>query len=146
MKKSGIALVLLIFVPLGYCSLPMASVASLTVQVVDQNDRKITRDASVTFFDAKGVPIVTIKSGDAGSWDHSLHWWAHSQHDDAIHKLRTKDALRTASARVQASGCEPMTIAVQIERRYEALNFSPHGGGPASFHYTFQKKVALRCP
>ena len=143
MKKFAIGFVLLLAGALGYCGLPLTSVATLTVALEDQMGTKITSDASVTFLDVANQPIITIRSREPGSWSNSLHWWAHSSH--ATSKLRPRDAQRATSARIEARNCESVTIPVQLVREYHAPSIMPHGAGPAFFLYTFNQKVALRC-
>ena len=142
MKKFAVV-VLLVAGVLGYCSLPLTSVASLTVIVTDQTAGKITKDAAVTFLDAADKPITTIRSGTPGSWDNALHWWAHSSHSTSL--LHPRDAQRATSARIEARNCDSVTIPVKLARRYESMSVMPHGAGAAYFLYTFEQKVALRC-
>jgi len=143
MKKIAITVVLLIAVALGYCSLPLSSIATLMIRLTDQTGRKITSGAAVTFLDAAGTPIATVRTGDRGSWDNTLHWWTHSHHSTSAQ--RTSDALRATSARVTATGCDSATIPVLLVRRYEPIDFAPHGGGPAYYVHTFDSSVVLTC-
>lgn len=143
MKWFGLSLLLLLVALLGYCSLPLTSVATLTVSVSDQSGKKITSGATATFLDAHGAAITTVASGDAGSWDNSLHWWSHSHH--ATSRLRPSDARRAAAVRIAATGCEAVTLPVSLQRHYEPLSLMPHGGGPAYLLYTFQGTAVLLC-
>lgn len=143
MKKLAIALVLLIAASLGYCSLPLRSVALLTLRLTDQAGRPIKTGGKATFLDAKGAEITSIASGQPGSWDNALHWWAHSHHSTSL--LRPVDAKRAAAVRVEAAGCESTQIPVSLVRTYEPLSFAPHGGGPAYFIYRFERDIVLTC-
>ena len=127
----------------AYCSLPVTSVAVLTLTLSDQTGRKIVADAAATYRDADGAPIVSITFETPSSWDNNLHWWSHSQH--ATSTLRPDDAKRAASVEISAKGCETATILVALERHYEALSFAPHGGGAAYFIYRFDRDVVLQC-
>jgi hypothetical protein len=136
----------LFLVPLGstaYCSLPLTSVAVLTVTLTDQTGRKIDADATATFFDADGEAIVTITSEMPSSWDNNLHWWSHSKHRTST--LRPEDAKRAVEVEVTAKGCEEVKVPVALERQYEPLSFAPHGGGAAYFIYRFDRDVVLQC-
>jgi hypothetical protein len=143
MKKSSIAFILLVSGLLGYCSLPLRSVALLTVGLEDQGGRPIKTGGKATFLDTSGTEITSIASGEPGSWDNKLHWWAHSHHDTS--RLRPEDAKRAATVRVEAAGCESTQIPVSLVRTYEPLSFAPHGGGPAHFIYRFERDIVLTC-
>ncbi len=139
LKKSLLAVFLLIVATLVTCALPLTSVATLTLSVTDQTGRKITGDASATFLDAARASIVRVTP----QWDNHIHWWSHSSH--ASSTLRPADAQRAVSARVEAKDCEPQTVPVVLQRRYQPPSVMPHGGGPAYYHYTFERAVVLRC-
>lgn len=143
MKKAALALVLLIAASLGYCSLPLRSVALLTIGLTDQGGRPIKAGGKATFLDAKGAEITSIASGEPGSWDNKLHWWAHSHHRTS--RLRPDDAKRAVTVRVEATGCVQATAPVSLVRTYEPLSFAPHGGGPAYFIYRFERDLVLTC-
>lgn len=139
-------LLILFFLPLGgvaYCSLPLTSVAVLTLTLTDQTGRKIGAGAAATYRDAEGAPIVSITFETPSSWVNNLHWWSHSQHRTST--LRPEDARRAVAVEISAEGCETATIPVALERHYEALSFSPHGGGAAYFIYSFDRDVVLQC-
>jgi hypothetical protein len=142
MKKLLAALLILIGGTIAYFSLPLTSVAVLTVTLTDQNGGKITADATATYLDGTGSPIVSIAFG-LPSWDNNLHWWAHSRHPAS--KMRPEDAKRAAAVRIEAKGCEAATIPVTLERSYEPLSLMPHGGGAAYFIYRFDRNVVLQC-
>jgi hypothetical protein len=143
MRTFAIAFVLLVVALLGYCSLPLRSVAILTVSLADQGGRPIKSGAKATFLDAKGAEITSIASGSPGSWDNKLHWWAHTHHDTS--RMRPVDAKRATAVRLDAAGCESTTVPVVLDRTYEPLSFAPHGGGAAYFIYRFERDVALAC-
>lgn len=125
-----------------YFSLPLTSVAVLTVTLTDQNGGKIKADATATYLDGGGNAIVTIAFG-LPSWDNNLHWWAHSRHPSST--LRPDDAKRAASVKIEAKGCEATSIPVVLERSYEPPSPMPHGGGAAYFIYRFDRSVVLQC-
>ena len=143
MRKFLLALFLLPLGSMAYCSLPLNSVAVLTLTLSDQTGAKIEADATATYRDADGAPIVTITSEMPASWDNNLHWWSHTQHSTST--LRPDDARRAATVEVAAKGCEAVTVPVELVRHYEALSLSPHGGGAAYFIYRFERDVVLQC-
>jgi hypothetical protein len=139
-------LLVLFLLPLGsmtYCSLPLTSVALLTVTLTDQTGRKIDADATATYLDADGETIVTITSEMPSSWDNNLHWWSHSKYRTST--LRPEDAKRAMAVEVTAKKCEAVKVPVALERQYEPLSFAPHGGGAAYFVFRFDSEVVLRC-
>ena len=142
MKKLLAALLIPIGGAVAYFSLPLTSVAVLTVTLTDQTGRKITADATATYLDGIGSPIVSIAFG-LPSWDNNLHWWAHSRHPAS--KMRPDDAKRAAAVRIEAKSCETATIPVTLERNYEPFNLMPHGAGAAYFIYRFDGNVFLQC-
>jgi hypothetical protein len=142
MNKFLAALLVLIAGAVAFFSLPLTSVAVLTVTLTDQNGGKITADATATYLDGGGNAIVTIAFG-LPSWDNNLHWWAHSRHPAS--RLRPEDAKRAASVSIEAKGCETVTIPVSLERSYEPPSPMPHGGGAAYFIYRFERAVVVRC-
>jgi len=143
MRKIVLALVLLPLLSAGYCSLPLSSVALLTVTVTDQTGRGIEAGAASTYLDAAGQPIITVTSDTPSSWGNNLHWWAHSHHPTSL--LRPADARRAVEVEVTARGCTPARAPVALVRSYEALSFAPHGGGPAYSIYRYDRQVALQC-
>jgi hypothetical protein len=124
-------------------SLPLTSVAVLTITVLNQNEQKMTANVTATFLDHHDKPIVEITSKTPGSWDNNLHWWTHSSHSTS--KLRPADAMRAASALIQASDCEAATLPIKLKRTYEPMSIAPHGGGAAYFIYKFDQSVILQC-
>jgi hypothetical protein len=143
MRKFLLVLFLLLTSAVGYCSLPLTSVAVLTVTVSDQTGREIEAGAVATYLDANGAGIIRITSDTPSSWGNNLHWWSHSRH--ATSTLRPDDAKRAATVEVTAEGCEGASIPVVLERQYEPLSFAPHGGGAAYFIYSFEREVVLVC-
>lgn len=143
MRKLLLALVLLPLVSVGYCSLPLTSVALLTVTVIDQTGRGIETGAAATYFDAAGQAIVAITSDTPSSWGNNLHWWAHSRHATSL--LRPADARRAVAVDITAPGCDTQRLPVALTRSYEALSVSPHGGGAAYFIYRFDRQAVLHC-
>lgn len=134
---------LLIVLPVGWCSLPLKQVATLMLTVVDQNGRPITADVAAIYLDADNREIVKITPQSRGSWGNAMIWWAHSTNTQSL--LRPADAKRARTARVEKTGCAPASVPVALERIYEPLSFSPHGGGPAHLRYHFEKQVTLQC-
>ena len=143
MRKFLLILFLLPLASMAYCSLPLSSVAVLTIVLSDQTGANIEADAAATYLDADGAPIVTITFEMPSSWDNNLHWWSHSQHSTST--LRPDDAKRAAAVEITAKGCETVTVPVELERHYEALSFAPHGGGEAYFIYRFEREFVLQC-
>lgn len=142
MKKLLAAVLVLIAASIAYFSLPLTSVAVLTVTLTDQNGGKIAADATATYLDGGGKAIVTIAFG-LPSWDNNLHWWSHSRHPAST--SRPGDAKRAAAVRIEAKGCETTSIPVVLERSYEPPSPMPHGGGAAYFIYRFDRGVVLQC-
>lgn len=143
MKKGLLVVLVLTAALVVWLSLPLTSVAVLTVTVTDQNDSRIESGVKATYFDGNGKPIVTITPQTRGSWDNNLHWWSHSSHNTS--NLRPEDALRAVSVRIEAEGCSPSEAPVKLQRSYEPLSLFPHGGGAAYFLYSFSKGVVLQC-
>ena len=143
MKLPLIAILVLIGALVGYCSLPLKSVAVLTVTVVDQDNKKLSKGAKAIYSSSDGTSLVEITSETPGSWDNNLHWWAHSSHKKSL--LRPEDARKAASVRIEAQGCEPVHLPVSLNRKYEPLSFEFHGGGPAYLIYRFDAQVKLKC-
>ena len=143
MRKLLLVLFLLPASAVGYCSLPLTSVAVLTVTVSDQTGREIEAGAVATYLEANGAEIIRITSETPSSWGNNLHWWSHSRH--ATSALRPDDAKQAATVEVTAKGCESASIPVALERRYEPVSFEPHGGGAAYFIYNFERDVVLVC-
>jgi hypothetical protein len=143
MRKFWLVLFLLPLGSMAYCSLPLTSVAVLTITLSDQTGGTIEADAAATYLDADGAAIVSITSEMPSSWDNNLHWWSHSKH--ATSTLRPADAKRAVAVEITAKGCETARIPVALERHYEALSFAPHGGGAAYFIYEFERDVVLQC-
>jgi len=143
MRKLLLVLLLLTAASVGYCSLPLTSVAVLTVQVTDRQGNRIMADTAATYLDAAGQTIATITPETPGSWDNNLHWWMHSHHRTSTR--RPADAERAVAVEVTARGCSTVRLPVALERTYEPLSFSPHGGGPAYFIYRYDGKAVLDC-
>ncbi len=143
MRKLFLILAFLAVSAVGYCSLPLTSVAVLTVTLTDQTGGKIELGASATFLDAEGSPIATITFETPSSWSNNLHWWAHSDHPAST--WRPADARRVATVEIAAKGCETVQLPVVLQRHYEPLSFAPHGGGPAYFIYRYNRSVVLQC-
>jgi hypothetical protein len=143
MRKFLWILVLLALGSMAYCSLPLTSVAVLTLTLTDQTGAGIETGAAAAYLDADGAPIVTITSETPSSWANSLHWWSHSRHPTST--LRPDDAKRAATVEISAQGCETVTMPVALERKYEPLSFAPHGGGAAYFIYRFDRDVIMEC-
>jgi hypothetical protein len=143
LKKTFLMLAVLTGSIAVYFSLPLTSVALLTLTATDQNGQRISSGAMATFLDRHGLPIAEITSTTPGSWDNNLHWWSHSSHPAS--KLRPSDAMRASSVKVTASNCKAATSSVKLVRRYEPLSIAPHGGGAAYFIYRFDQNVVLQC-
>lgn len=143
MKKLSLAVLILVGGSVALCSLPLTSVAVLTVTLSDQNGDKITTDATATYLDAQDAPIIVITLATRGSWDNNLHWWSHSSHSTS--KLRPDDAMRATTVQIEAKACDKAVFDVELDRSYEPLSFAPHGGGGAYFIYRFDREVVLQC-
>ncbi len=143
MKKIALILLLLVATAIAYCSLPLTSVATLTLILTDQAGRKVTSGAAANFLDSDGKLIVSITSTTPSSWDNRLQWWSHSSHETST--LRPGDAKRAALAEVVVMNCETAKVPVVLERRYVSMSPMPHGAGPAYFHYSFEQDVILQC-
>ncbi len=142
-KKISLGLALLIGASVGYCSLPLTSYAVLIVAVTDQHARPMTADVSAIFLDRTGAPIVTITPQTVGSWANNLQWYTHSSNSNSI--KRPEDAQQAVAVRIEAQGCDPITLPVELSRTHVPLSFSPHGGGPASTYYKFNGAAVLTC-
>ena len=123
--------------------LPLTSVAVLTITVLDQDNQKMTANATATFLDQYGKSIVKISSKTPGSWDNNLHWWTHSSHSTS--KLRPTDAMRATSVLIEANECDAAILPIKLNRTYEPMSIAPHGGGAAYFIYKFDRTVVLQC-
>ena len=143
MKTFLLTLVLLIVSAAVYLSLPLTSVAILTVSLLDQNNQQVTANAAATYFDADGHPIIKITPQTRGSWSNNLHWWTHNSHPTS--NMRPADAMRAASVQIEAKDCEVARFAVKLDRNYSPLSQSPHGGGAAHFLYRFEHRAVLQC-
>jgi len=142
-KKPLLALSALIGGGAILLSLPLTSVAVLTVTVLDQNNQKMTANVTATFLDHHGKPIVKITSKTLGSWENNLHWWTHSSHSTS--KLRPADAMRATSVLIEANDCGAATLPIKLKRTYEPMSIAPHGGGAAYFIYKFDQSAVLQC-
>ena len=143
MKKVVILLALLLCLLVGYCALPLTSVSVITITLEDDKGRQITENATATFLDADGKAIVEIALGAPPSWSNNIHWWAHSSNPEST--LRPADARRAASAVIEAQGCAPFTLPIELQGQYVPPSPSPHGGGPAHMLYEFRATARLDC-
>lgn len=142
-KKIAAVLALLLVLAVGYCALPLTSVATILIEVEDQGGRKITADGGAVFLDAQGRPITEIALGELPSWDNVINWWAHSTNAES--RLRPEDARRAVSAVISAKGCAPLTLPITLQRQYVPPSLSPHGGGSAYMLYEFRGTARLAC-
>lgn len=142
-KKIAAVLALLLVLAVGYCALPLTSVATILIEVEDQGGRKITADGGAVFLDAQGDPITEIALGELPSWDNVINWWAHSSNAES--RLRPEDARRAVSAVISAQGCAPLTLPIALQRHYVPPSLSPHGGGGAYMLYEFRSTARLAC-
>lgn len=142
-KKTIAVLALLLALAVGYCALPLTSVATIAIELEDQSGRKITADGHAVFLDTDGRPITEIVLGELPSWDNVIHWWAHSTNPES--RLRPEDARRAVSAVISAQGCAPLTLPIALQRQYVAPSLSPHGGGSACMLYEFRGTARLAC-
>ena len=128
---------------LGYCALPLTAVSTITVTLEDRQGGKIAGPARALFLDADGREIVAIALGEQPWWDNNIHWWAHSSHETS--RLRPDDARRARSVRIEADGCAPQTLPVELSGAYVPPSIMPHGGGSAYMLYEFSVTVRLEC-
>ena len=143
MKRFSLLLLILVTGVVAYASLPLTTVAVLTLTLVDQTNRKITNDAEAIYLDGNQVPIVSIKFQSPSSWDNNLHWWSHSHHPTST--LRPESAKQAVWVEITAKDCETVRLPVSLARIYEPPSIMPHGGGTAYFIYSFEKTVVLQC-
>ncbi len=127
----------------AYCALPLVTVSAITLTLEDASGRKIAGPARAHFLDADEHKIVTIALGELPSWDNNLHWWAHSGHPES--KLHPDDARRARSVLIEADGCAPQTVPVELSGTYVPPSLLPHGGGRAYMLYEFSRIVRLEC-
>ena len=143
MKKIVALLALLLCLLAGYCALPLTSVSVITIALEDNNGRRITGNAKAMFRDADGKPIVEIALGAPPSWSNNIHWWAHSSNSESV--LRPADARRATSAVIEAQGCAPLTLPIELQRQYVPPSLAPHGGGRAYMLDEFRATARLDC-
>ena len=143
MKKIAAMFALLLCLPVGYCALPLTSVSVITITLEDGQGRQITENAKAVFQDADGKPIVEIALGALPSWSNNIHWWAHSTNAEST--LRPEDARRAARAVIEAQGCAPLTLPIELQRQYVPPSLSPHGGGRAYMLDEFKAIARLEC-
>ena len=143
MKKIAALIALLLCLLVGYCALPLTSVSVITIALEDDSGKQITENAKATFLDADGKAIVEIALGAPPSWSNNIHWWAHSSNPESV--LRPADARRAASAVIEAQGCAPLTLPIELERQYVPPSLSPHGGGRAYMLDEFRATARLDC-
>jgi hypothetical protein len=127
----------------AYCTLPLVTVSAITLTLEDAAGGKIVGPARGRFLDADGREIVTVALGELPSWDNKLHWWAHSSHPES--KLHPDDARRARSVLIEADGCAPLTLPVELGSTYAPPSLLPHGGGRAYMLYEFSAVVRLEC-
>lgn len=143
MKKIAALLALLLCLLVGYCALPLTSVSVITIALEDGSGQQVTENAKATFRDADGKAIVEIALNAPPSWSNNIHWWAHSSNPESV--LRPADARRATSAVIEAQGCAPLTLPIELRRQYVPPSLSPHGGGKAYMLYEFRDVVRLQC-
>lgn len=143
MRKRALIPIAAIVLLLGYCALPLTTVSAITLTLEDEQGGKVAGPARALFLDADGREIVAIALGEQPSWDNNIHWWAHSSHE--FSRLRPDDARRARSARIEAAGCAPQTVPVELTGSYVPPSPMPHGGGRAYMLYEFTRTVRLDC-
>jgi hypothetical protein len=143
LKKIATLFALLLCLLAGYCALPLTSVSVITIALEDGSGEQIIENAKAEFRDADGKPIVEVALGAPPSWSNNIHWWAHSSNPESV--LRPADARRAASAVIEAQGCAPLTLPIELERQYVPPSLSPHGGGRAYMLYEFRATARLDC-
>lgn len=142
-RKWIIVPILALCLALAYCALPLTTVSAITLTLEDQAGGRIAGPARASFLDADGREIVAVTLGALPSWDNNIHWWAHSSHDSSL--LRPDDARRARSVRIEAAGCAPRELPMQVVGSYVPPSLMPHGGGPAYMLYEFSRTVRLEC-
>ncbi len=143
MKKIFLSIVIIIIGGALFLSVPFTTVSAFTVTVVNQNNQRISTDAIATYFDKDSKPIIEITLKTPGSWANNLHWWSHSSHPQS--QKHPSDAKQATSVKIDAKGCTAVIIPVILEKIYEPLSLSLHGGGAAYYYYRFEQAVTLHC-
>lgn len=141
--KKAVVLILLLCLPVAYCALPLTSVSTITLTLEDEQGGKVAGRARAVFLDADGKEIVAVALGALPSWDNNIHWWAHSSEESSL--LRPDDARRVRGVRVEADGCVPLTLPMQVAGSYVPPSIAPHGGGRAYMLYEFTRTLRLDC-
>ena len=142
-RKTLLATIAVLCLPVAYCVLPLTSVAQITLTLENQQGGKIAGPARAAFLDADGKEITAVALGTLPSWDNNIHWWAHSSNKASL--LHPDDARRTRSARIEAEGCAPNTMPIELSGTYVPPSLLPHGGGRAYMLYEFSRIVRLQC-
>lgn len=135
--------VLVLCLLVAYCALPLTSVAAITLTLEDQQGGKIAGPARAVFLDADGREIVAVALGALPSWDNNIHWWAHSSHESSL--LHPDDARRVRGVRIEAEGCAPQDLPMQVADSYVPPSIALHGGGRAYMLYEFTRTLRLDC-
>jgi hypothetical protein len=141
--KKVLAVVLILCALLGYCALPLTSVSAITITLENQGGEPIAGTARASFVDGEGGKIVDVALGELPSWQNNIHWWAHSSHATSL--LRPEDARRAMSVLIEAEGCAPLTVPMELHGQYVPPSLMPHGGGRAYMLYEFAQTVRLEC-
>ena len=142
-KVLALVLILVLCTLVAYCALPLTSVSAITITLEDERGEPIAGNARASFLDGEGRKIVDVVLGELPSWDNNIHWWAHSSHEASL--LRPEDARRAESALIEAEGCAPLTLPVELDGSYVPPSIMPHGGGRAYMLYEFSQTVRLEC-
>jgi len=144
MRPVTIILILLPFLLVGYCALPLTSVVSIIIHLTDQNGKPVQSKSTGKFLDGAGKTVTEIEGKRFVMEDFAIQWWASSRYPQQSH-LTPDDALRVKSVEIAAEGCKPQSLPVTLTQEYNGLSFMPHGGGPAYMYYTFEPTVKLEC-
>lgn len=128
---------------IALCAVPLTSVSTITLTLVDQAGKPVTTKASATFYDAEKRVITRIALGKFPSWENNIHWWAHST--SAASLLRPRDARRAVSATLTVEHCDSLTIPIALSSEYIAPSAALHGGGVAYMFYNYAAIAQLTC-
>ena len=128
---------------LAYCAVPLTSVVSINIHLVDQDGYPVETPAAGLFRDKGGEVVARIEAKRFVGDIFSLQWWAHSDSYQSF--MRPSDALRVKTVEIQAEGCKTATIPLEMKKEYVSFSLSPHGGGPSYFYYTAEPTATLEC-
>jgi hypothetical protein len=127
----------------AFCAVPLTAVSTITLTLVDQDEKPLTTNAAATFYDADKRVITRITLGKFPSWENNIHWWAHST--SAASLLRPSDARSAVRAVLEVDHCVSLTIPIALTGEYIAPSAALHGGGSAYMLYNYAATVHFTC-